>query len=406
MEKESKDFLPMDMQNILKDIFLYMVNTFEKQEENLLLALEYYKIASALGSSDATIEVAQLLEWGDEDVDRNMPEALKYYKKASDMGSLKATIRVAQLLERGDEGVHRNIPEALEYYEKASNMGSLDATIRAAQLLEWSDEGVHRNIPEALEYYKIASNMGSLDATIKVVQIYETCSDDVNKNTEECNVFYKKFVNEVIKDYEGKKDYISMVEDDPDEIGMKVQKLQKENKNLLYLVARFYEDGKGVEKDIKKALEYYEIVSIFGNFDAMRRAAQICKDGGEGVVEPDIKKALYYYKTLSWFGDIKATQEIVDIYKNGAKGVDEDAHLVEVFENRLLALEARRNVNDEELYTPPIKNAPKNPLDNGTPYVDEEDTPKNLSSYVYTSWEKFLRDKFMSDLGFSRMCLQ
>ena len=84
-----------------------------------------------------------------------------------------------------------------------------------------------------------------------------------------------------------------------------------------YCIGIMYENGDGVEKDYKKAKEWYEKSAKQGNVEALVSLA-IMYEEGKGV-EPDFKKAISWYKKAAKAGYAGALDEINRIKKIQSK---------------------------------------------------------------------------------------
>jgi len=82
-----------------------------------------------------------------------------------------------------------------------------------------------------------------------------------------------------------------------------------------------YAKGEGVEKDLKKAVEWFTSAAEQGDVDAQARLG-FCYDKGEGV-EKDLKKAAEWYKRAAEQGHAVAQNNLGVCYDQG-KGVERD----------------------------------------------------------------------------------
>ena len=86
-------------------------------------------------------------------------------------------------------------------------------------------------------------------------------------------------------------------------------------------LGRCYEKGKGVEKDPKKAIEWYTKAAEQGALGAQYNLGA-CYYRGDGV-EKDYRKALEWYRKAAEQGDSLALNDIGIIYENGC-GIEKD----------------------------------------------------------------------------------
>ena len=83
-----------------------------------------------------------------------------------------------------------------------------------------------------------------------------------------------------------------------------------------------YDNGYGVSKDKKKAIEFYERASSLGHTGAMNKLGN-CYFKGDGVDE-DKKKAIEFYERASSLGYAQAINNLGNFYLKNGDGVDED----------------------------------------------------------------------------------
>ena len=89
-----------------------------------------------------------------------------------------------------------------------------------------------------------------------------------------------------------------------------------------YNLASYYENGEGVIKDMKKAFEWYSKAADQGDAEAQHNVA-LCYENGDGV-EQDLNKAFEFYSKAAEQGDVAAQVSVADIYMSG-NGIEKDA---------------------------------------------------------------------------------
>ncbi len=78
-------------------------------------------------------------------------------------------------------------------------------------------------------------------------------------------------------------------------------------------LAKIYENGEGVDKDINQAIDYYKRAAHLDDIESILKLAKICENG-EGV-DKDIKKAIDYYKKAAELGNVTAIRKLEE-YEN------------------------------------------------------------------------------------------
>lgn len=95
------------------------------------------------------------------------------------------------------------------------------------------------------------------------------------------------------------------------------------NENAMYNLGRFYQRGRIVEKDTKKAVVLFERAAALNHIESARSLAFIY-EYGEGVVKRNCKKAVDLYKKLASVGDGMSLVTLAAIYQHGLCGVERD----------------------------------------------------------------------------------
>ncbi|MBR5130508.1 MAG: sel1 repeat family protein [Alphaproteobacteria bacterium] len=112
------------------------------------------------------------------------------------------------------------------------------------------------------------------------------------------------------------------------EAGQYVQALEEftyladeQDATALYYMGQMYENGQGVEKDTKKATEYYQRADVLGNQQASVVLAKTVFY--DDTIENNKEIGLEYLKKVAYNGNTDALYELGEIYHEG-KGVDKD----------------------------------------------------------------------------------
>lgn len=177
-------------------------------------------------------------------------EAFKLYKKAADAGYAEAYYFVGRLLNMG-EGCKENKDEAITYFKKALDAGDIAGGNYGMAGVYRTGEGVERNKQTSDEYYAKAF-------------------PEMLKKAEAGNFFWQR------------------------------------------TVGLCYRYGYSVDKDEKKAFEYYMMAANQGYVDALDKVG-VAYDDGIGV-DPDFDKALDYLTRAAEAGDIYSYVNLGDLY--------------------------------------------------------------------------------------------
>lgn len=90
---------------------------------------------------------------------------------------------------------------------------------------------------------------------------------------------------------------------------------EEEDPMGLHLLASLYYEGKGVEKDLKKAVDLFEEAAAKG-FVASNANLGLIYQNGEGV-EKNLPKAIEFYKTAAEKGHLQSLFNLGQIYRKG-----------------------------------------------------------------------------------------
>lgn len=131
-------------------------------------------------------------------------------------------------------GVKKDINKAILWYEKSAKEGDGDACIKLGDLYFYGD-GVEKDIKKAIGFYKIAAEQAIDSAIMKLEDIYYFC-DEI---------------------------------DDKESI-----KMFCDNDDVFEEIGHLFSNGYGVEKDINKAISWYEKAGL-----------KVCESSTDNVIK-------------------------------------------------------------------------------------------------------------------------
>ena len=184
-------------------------------------ALAMLRKAAELGNVSAMTEIGAMYEDGI-GTKADPKEAVKWYRKAADNGRTEAMISLAMCYLEGI-GVNQDKEEGIKLMQKASEKGDFAALRFMGDF--YADSSMGNNCAKAMEYYSKASKEGD---TSSVVAIGELLLDGDCPGA----------------DMVGTARWMKDIAD-------------KGNGIACYFMARLYIDGKGVEQDYGKAMDYF-----------------------------------------------------------------------------------------------------------------------------------------------------
>ncbi|KAJ3223715.1 hypothetical protein HDU78_011231 [Chytriomyces hyalinus] len=150
-------------------------------EKNWMEALKLFYLAWSLGSADAACNIATIYETGCDDehgplVDENIELALRWYREASEKDSTKAQIRLATLLTTLPSPRIHDAEIAITYLQKAVDTGSLEAMTLMGQMLQLgigTPDG-QPDLPGAFELFSKGALAGHAESLFNLANCFET----------------------------------------------------------------------------------------------------------------------------------------------------------------------------------------------------------------------------------------
>ncbi len=207
--------------------FIYKIGLYGL-EKDPKKAVELYNKAISQGYTEAMNHLGFCYELGD-GVEKNRTIALEWFKKSAELNDLDGMYQLAKYYEYGFDTCEIDEKKAFELYEKLTNLGYENAIGSLACCYEFGTV-IEKDELKAYNLYKKACDNGSIGAYYSLA------------------MFYKK--GKVVK-----QDY---------KIAFELFNVVIENSNNSYTsvsleeIGKFYENGFYVNKDINKAIEFYQ----------------------------------------------------------------------------------------------------------------------------------------------------
>ena len=291
-------------------------------EDYTVLSYSELEVLAYEDDVDAQVMLGRMLEYGTEDVKQDFAEAISWYQMASDSGNADGTCALGYFYLTGT-GVEQDLQKAEELFDTAIEGGSINAYVGKARVML-------AGLPES--YWQDESLDTSEDA--EESENTELSESDQQKAEEIYDFFYKAQISGdldgtyylafayqhgigVAQDYKKAFDYYLRVckSDSADLADQYAINLSNTAVGLLYV------EGKGVEADIEKAIEYFTAASDNGYAKASYYLGQIYENGLD--VDRDYEKAMEYYLIAADADYAPALNQIGYMYYNGY-GVDVD----------------------------------------------------------------------------------
>ena len=222
-------------------------------------------------------------------------EAKEYFEKAADKGNTDANFYLGEICENSGD-----MPNAAFNYEKAAKGGNGSAAERLGFIL-YEGNGVTQNKEQARTYFEMALQTSDDHSEQFYYDLGMLCYDGVGGTS----------------DYAAAKSYFESAE-------------IRGSAEASYMLGTYYEDGdKRVNRDILKAIDYYDRSARGGNIGAAERLGIIFTEDAE--VEPDYSKAAVYFNQAAEGGSTYLYGNIGMIFYKGGHGVDRDLETAKAF---------------------------------------------------------------------------
>ncbi|KAI8885484.1 HCP-like protein [Backusella circina FSU 941] len=319
-------------------------------DANATEAAKYYGMAAKLGSADAQTCLGTLYKNGF-GVPQNYFIAIKWYNTAINLGSHDAMLEMGKMYHKG-LGVTKDIVLSSGYIHSAANLGNH----RALYILGSSrfQEGNHI---KSLHYFTSSWRAGGEDAILFIDQNYDyplvaddhyralvklyvkvaTRRTNVEAQSTLANIFllgditpqnyveaFKYYRMAAKNEHRGSMDIIELRNLRPSDsrtmkiIAMLTEVSEKEGddaEEAEFILGNAYRDGKGVEKDINKAIFYYKKAS-YNNHKGSQNALGFIYDNGLGGITSDIDASIKYHTKAAENGHIESQHHLLMFYSN------------------------------------------------------------------------------------------
>ena len=270
--------------------------------------------AESRNDSWSQIQLGLAYENGD-GVEKNPKMAFSWFEKAAYNGDMYAFYNLGRHYEYG-LSVAVNKSKALYWYEKAA---AAHHAYSCLLLGKWylHGENITKNYYKAAAYFKDAAFCGNDEGKYEMGLCYA-----FGYGVKQDSVRALLWLDRAIEDKYYFSYYLKgiMYQD-----GLSVNKDEKAAfENFLIgdsynvaacqnSLAKCYLEGKGVEPDTLKAIQYYEKTANNGNMDGQRNLGLIYKYG-IGVTK-DIQQAIYWFEKSADKKDEESYEELLDAFK-------------------------------------------------------------------------------------------
>lgn len=292
---------------------------------NYKQAVIWYKNAAQQGHLNAAYNLGILFEKGGHGIEANVKESIKWYSMAAEKGDRDAQTRLGLIyLENNstDLDLKKRNEKAINYFRKAAELGDPEAQFRLGkaytegviekrdevQAFEWFRLSAERNHPAAQYYLALAYKNGSgtglgpddkqaikwfrnsadldySEAQFKMGLAYYYGKGGLNRDAK---VAYKWFQKAASQDHAKAQQYL--IRDSVAKTELVLKLAERGDAIAQRMLGIMYAEGRNIEKDLKKALEWLHKSASQDDLKSQLHLA-VMYAFGEGV-EKNISKAI------------------------------------------------------------------------------------------------------------------
>ena len=288
----------------------------------------WYKRAADSGNIEAMATLGIRYESGI-DLPQDTEEAIIWYRKAAELGHMNSMISLANIYHRG-QGIPKNIKEAAKWYKKAAFSGDVNSMLYLGCIYEEGD-GITQDIVEAERWYRKASDAGEHLGKLGLGRIYELKNERAiamgiyEELAKEVTSPPSFWIDNLLASHRQPHGQAAETQDHRTlggsplfpfpiilfptaPVGWNFSKItdvmsQTNESDPADLARRgyAYEQGiAGVEKDLGKAIEWYQKAADAGNKYAMFALGNLYSKGMGNV--DDMEKAFAYFRKAAMAG--------------------------------------------------------------------------------------------------------
>ena len=264
-------------------------------------AVKWYRAAADAGSVPAQVDVGHCYYFG-KGTPKDLAEAARWFRRAADQGNAYGQYLLGLCFDKG-EGVEEDPVKAAEHYRKAAEQGHAGAQdkLGMCQWRNWTRYGLPYDATTAMEWIGKAAEQGLAAAQYHLGWYWESMRDEFDVLHEEPDEEYAVFMAKAAEHYRKAAE----------------QGLAAAQERL----ARLYEQGCGVPKDLAEAETWYAKAAENGDADAQFRMG-VRRYQGKGV-DRDRAAAAEWFRKAADQGHAKAQHNLAICYEAG-KGVARD----------------------------------------------------------------------------------
>jgi len=281
----------------------------EDVEQNYSLALAAFENSARLGDMDSIYNCAVMYTNG-LGCEKDLHKAFLWGKKGADAGDAKMMWETAKCYYHG-KGCEKNMEKSCEYTIKAAENGHSAAYLNAA-IEYYIGNYVQQDYAKALYWFEKSAMSGDSNAMEHCGNMYGK-GLGCEKDTDKANYWLNQALqhgNPSVMAYVAMNKYLeAKTAEEYKEIyeTLALPAAEKGNAEAMFILAGMLYNGKGVEQDTDKGLEWLEKAAIKGHSEACRILAEACK--ADNPTEEQKKQYYYWLGKYAESGNIEAMVE-------------------------------------------------------------------------------------------------
>ena len=229
---------------------------------------------AADGNTDAMVFLGGAHFFGRHGLAEDKELGYEWHLKAAEAGDRLGQYMTGRLLAAGS-GVSKNEETAVMWWRKAADAGFPPAQLDLGAAYRRGMGGLEENKEEAVKWVSRAAEKGHADAQVEL-GIYYYGGDGVPEDKTKAEYWMREAAEQGNDKGMQLLGFDKLVENDYDEAFKWLTKsAAKGNRESEYWLATLYEGGRGVERDMEKAVALYESAAEKGYERAQTRIAEI-----------------------------------------------------------------------------------------------------------------------------------
>lgn len=209
-------------------------------------AVELYYNATKQGHAEAQYQLGNCYYYG-YGVPLDYSKAVDYWEEAALRGNTRAQYQTGCCYENG-QGVDINCKQAIYWYQQAAEQNDADAMFALSSCC--------RDGEESLAWCEKAAQSGNAEAQYHMGMSYEY-GDMVRASFNKALYWYTRAAEQ---GHEEAQECKEQMEDEREEVSLWIHQSGQGDTEVLYNLAKCYEEGIGMEHDYKLAKRYYTLV--------------------------------------------------------------------------------------------------------------------------------------------------